>query len=252
MSRGLIGKFFSGVEKVSTPAALAAQAAGIEKQRMKILQGYNQENMAAQQANEVANIDTRQGYAVDNINQQQGFAIENRGQDQEFALENQDRQNTFTGGENDKRNALTREGLGMEGEKLNMAREQAKVVLESAQLGLVDQKRLSAMYEQISDPETDSETRDSIAEQILQLTGKATGDKFSALYQDEVDETGYPTGGRSTYILNTGTGGVSGIPDQSGNDGSSGKYASREAIREAYQSGIITREQAEQELLQFR
>lgn len=241
MSRGLIGKFFSGVEKVSTPAALAAQAAGIEKQRMKILQGYSQENMAAQQANEVANIDTRQGYAVDNINQQQGFA-----------LENQDRQNTFTGGENDKRNALTREGLGMEGEKLNMAREQAKAVLESAQLGLVDQKRLSAMYEQISDSETDSETRDSIAEQILQLTGKATGDRFSALYQDEVDETGYPTGGRSTYILNTGTGGVSGIPDQSGNDGSSGKYASREAIREAYQSGIITREQAEQELLQFR
>ena len=248
---GIIGKFLKGVSDVAVPAAMADQAAKIELKRMEKLQGYNRQNMQVQQDFATQNIDTRQGYAVDNLEQQQDFAVENREQQQKMTLENQDQQNIFTSEENQKMNDLTAQGLSIESDRLEIAKQQAEIVLETAELGLVDQRRLSALYESAVDPDIDEAQRNSISEQILVLTGQV-GDRFSALYRDKVDETGFPTGGRDTFILNNMTKEVSGIPDMSENSSRNGQYASREAIRTDYQNGIITEEQAEQALLQFR
>ena len=233
---GIIGKFLKGVSDVAVPAAVANQAAQIELKRMEKLQGYNQQNIQAQQDFAVQNMDTRQGYAVDNLEQQQDFAVENREQQQKMTLENQDQQNIFTSEENQKMNDLTAQGLEIEGERLELAKQQAEIVLETAELGLVDQRRLSALYESAVDPDIDEAQRNSISEQILVLTGQV-GDRFSALYRDKVDETGYATGGRDTFILNNMTKEVSGIPDQANN--SSNPAASADQEEQEYRDGDI-------------
>tara|TARA_R110000782_G_scaffold252095_1_gene339816 strand:- start:675 stop:1358 length:684 start_codon:yes stop_codon:yes gene_type:complete len=202
MARGIAGKFLRGVNAVAAPAALAQQQSNIEQKRMQILQGYAQQNMQAQQDFNIASDDRRQGYAVENLETAQGYAEDNREADQAFSRV----ENAADRSIQADRNNMEGEGLQLEKDRFEIAKEQAEITLETANLGLGQQKRLEGLYQTIIDPNASDDVRSQAAESILQLTGKGAEDRYSALYEDITDETGFPTGGRNTFILNSRTG----------------------------------------------
>lgn len=186
---GAIGKFFKGAAEVGVPAALEQHRANILAKRDAILQGYE---MVAQE-----------------------------------------KQNEFTRGENDRQRTLTREeneadrkareaefgvtsglaaeGVRIQGEGLELERQrlgatlaQAQQALESGEIELDQARQIQSLYEIAIDPQADPAERQQAIESLDTLRGE--DGRFSAVYFDKLDEGGFPTGGRDTFIMNNRSG----------------------------------------------
>jgi hypothetical protein len=226
MARGIAGKFLRGVNAVAAPAALAQQQSNIEQKRMQILQGYAQQNMQAQQDFNVASDDRRQGYAVENLDTAQGYAEDNRAADQAFSrVENAADRSIQVDSNN-----MTGEGLQLEKDRFEIAKEQAEITLETANLGLGQQKRLEGLYNIIIDPNASDDVRSQAAEAINQLTGKGGNESYSAITAfSEPNEYGEQT--KATGVLNRRTGEQDWISPSFGNNQDDDPLGIRSRIR---------------------
>ena len=179
---GAIGKFAKGVSDVAVPAALEQHRANILAKRDSVLQGFEMQQQTMQQ---------------------------------EFTKGENDRQRTLTREENkadrDARasefgvtTGIRQEELGMERQKLDTVLAAAEQALKKGDIELKQLQQVQNLHDIAIDPDVDPAERQRAIDALDTLKDE-TG-KFSAVYFDKLDESGYPTGGRDTFIMNNRSG----------------------------------------------
>jgi hypothetical protein len=122
------------------------------------------------------------------------------------------------------------ETLDIERDRFEIAKEQAVVALESAELGLADKKRLEGLYQIVADVNSAEEARDQAAEAINQLTGKGGNESYSAITAfSEPNEYGEQT--KAAGVLNRRTGEQEWISPSYGNNQDDDPLGIRSRIR---------------------
>jgi hypothetical protein len=176
----------------------------------------------------------------------QAFQSKEREAGQKFTQEENDRQRTLTRQENAAdRASREREGnenRALDQQRIDIAARQAEQVIASGELEAEEKRTLLDLKNAAIDPELSEAERATAVDNLETYLGD-NNDRFSPLYVDQVDETGYPTGGRDTMVLNTGTGEVT--RPSAGALGRQSQYQTPDDIRRAYQSGRLTKEEAE-------